>query len=47
MFWRFGFHNASALEGLIDKEGAKLDDIIGEAELLEEVKSQNSKIVDL
>jgi hypothetical protein len=47
MFWRFGFHNASALEALIEKEGAKLDDIMGQDDLLQEIKGQNPKIVEL
>lgn len=47
MFWRFGFSNASAIEGIIDKEGSKLDDIMGEDELLQEVKAANSKLIEL
>ncbi|KAJ3000160.1 hypothetical protein HDV02_000443 [Globomyces sp. JEL0801] len=47
MFWRFGFHNASAIEGIIEKEDAKLDDIMKEEELLQEVKSQNAKLLEL
>ncbi|KAI8902539.1 SIT4 phosphatase-associated protein-domain-containing protein [Globomyces pollinis-pini] len=46
MFWRFGFHNASAIEGIIEKEDAKLDDIMKEEELLQEVKSQNAKLLE-
>ena len=46
MFWRFGFHNASALEGLIDKEGSKLEDIMAEEELLQEVKASNPKLIE-
>jgi hypothetical protein len=34
MFWRFGFHNASAIDGILDKEGVTLDDIMGEEELV-------------
>jgi cellobiose-specific phosphotransferase system component IIC len=47
MFWRFGFHNASALEALIEKDGAKMDDIMGQEDLLQEIKGQNPKVMDL
>ncbi len=47
MFWRFGFHNASAIEGIIDKEGSKIDDIMAEDELLQEVKAANPKLIEL
>ncbi|KAJ3323406.1 hypothetical protein HDV06_001926 [Boothiomyces sp. JEL0866] len=33
MFWKFGFHNASAIEGIIEKEGATLDDVMREDDL--------------
>ena len=46
MFWRFGFNNASALEGLIEKEGTKLDDVMTQEDLLQEIKGQNPKIVE-
>ena len=47
MFWRFGFHNASVIDGILDKEGALLEDLIVEDEILQEVKGQNSKLVEL
>lgn len=47
MFWKFGFHNASAIEGIIEKEGATLDDVMREDELLQEVKAQNAKLLEL
>lgn len=46
MFWRFGFHNASAIDAILDKEGVKLDDIMGEDELIQEVKGQNIKLIE-
>ncbi|KAL2915930.1 sporulation-induced protein [Polyrhizophydium stewartii] len=46
MFWRFGYHSTSIIDGLIDKEGVTLDDIMGEDELLQEVKAQGAKLVD-
>ena len=47
MFWRFGFHNTSAIQGIIEKDEATLANIMGEEELLQELKSQNQKLLDL
>ncbi len=47
MFWRFGINNTNALEGIIEKEGSKLDDVMGEEELLQEVKNNNEKLIPL
>lgn len=47
MFWRFGFHNSSAIEGIIEKDGSKIEDLMGEEELIQEVKAQNHKVIDL
>lgn len=47
MFWRFGFHNSSAIESIIERgESIKIDDILGEEDLLQEVKAQNRKVLD-
>jgi serine/threonine-protein phosphatase 6 regulatory subunit 3 len=46
MFWRFGFHNATVIDGILDKEGVVLDDILNEEELIQEVKGQNVKLID-
>lgn len=46
MFWRFGFHSASAIDGLLDREGVTLEDLFEEEEIIQEVKSHNSKLVD-
>ncbi|KAI8814145.1 SIT4 phosphatase-associated protein-domain-containing protein [Cladochytrium replicatum] len=46
MFWRFGFHTASAIDGLLDKEGVTLEDLFEEEELLQECKSHNTKLVE-
>ena len=47
MFWRFGFHNSSAIEGIIDKDASKIEDLMGEEELIQEVKGQNQKVISL
>ena len=46
MFWRFGFHNPSAIDTLLDREDIELEDILEEEDLLQEAKSHNQKLVD-
>lgn len=45
MFWRFGFHNASTIDSLLDKEDVSLEAILDEDDLLQECKAQNSRLV--
>ncbi|KAJ8655867.1 hypothetical protein O0I10_008531 [Lichtheimia ornata] len=46
MFWRFGFHNPSAIDTLLDREDIELEDILEEEDLLQEAKSHNQKLID-
>ncbi|KAI7858854.1 SIT4 phosphatase-associated protein-domain-containing protein [Circinella umbellata] len=46
MFWRFGFHNPSAIDTLLEREDIELEDILEEEDLLQEAKSHNQKLVD-
>ncbi|KAF8625742.1 hypothetical protein AX17_006769 [Amanita inopinata Kibby_2008] len=46
MFWRFGFHNGSAIDSLLDKEDVSLEAILDEDDLLQECKSQNTRLID-
>ncbi|KAI0693353.1 SIT4 phosphatase-associated protein-domain-containing protein [Cytidiella melzeri] len=46
MFWRFGFHNASSIDSLLDKEDVSLEAILDEDELLQECKAQNTRLID-
>jgi serine/threonine-protein phosphatase 6 regulatory subunit 3 len=43
---RFGFHNASAIDSLLDKEDVALEAILDEDDLLQECKSQNTRLID-
>jgi serine/threonine-protein phosphatase 6 regulatory subunit 3 len=43
---RFGFHNASSIDGLLDKEDVALEAILDEEDLLQECKSQNTRLID-
>ncbi|OAX34190.1 SAPS-domain-containing protein [Rhizopogon vinicolor AM-OR11-026] len=46
MFWRFGFHNTSSIDSLLDKEDVSLEAILDEDDLLQECKSQNTRLID-
>ncbi|KAI8377499.1 SIT4 phosphatase-associated protein-domain-containing protein [Radiomyces spectabilis] len=46
MFWRFGIHNPSALDSLLDREDIELETILEEEDLLQEAKSHNQKLID-
>ena len=43
---RFGFHNGSAIDSLLDKEGVVLEAILDEDDLLQECKAQNTRLID-
>ncbi|KAF7725566.1 hypothetical protein EC973_009521 [Apophysomyces ossiformis] len=47
MFWRFGFHNSSAIDALLDREDITLEHILEEEDLLQETKSHNQKLINL
>ncbi|KAI0957676.1 hypothetical protein AcW1_005989 [Taiwanofungus camphoratus] len=44
MFWRFGFHNASSIDSLLDKDDVSLEAILDEDDLLQECKAQNTRL---
>ncbi|ORX52405.1 SAPS-domain-containing protein [Hesseltinella vesiculosa] len=46
MFWRFGFHNPSAVDTLLEREDVTLEEILEEEELLQEAKSHNQKLIN-
>lgn len=43
---RFGFHNGSAIDSLLDKEDVSLEAILDEDDLLQECKAQNTRLID-
>lgn len=43
---RFGFHNTSSIDSLLDKEDVSLEAILDEDDLLQECKSQNTRLID-
>jgi serine/threonine-protein phosphatase 6 regulatory subunit 3 len=43
---RFGFHNTSSIDALLDKEDVVLEAILDEDDLLQECKSQNTRLID-
>ncbi|KAI0005944.1 SIT4 phosphatase-associated protein-domain-containing protein [Russula compacta] len=42
----FGFHNGSSIDSLLDKEDVSLEAILDEDDLLQECKSQNTRLID-
>ena len=47
-FWRtFGFHTVSAIDTILDKDEFTLEELLDEEEILQEVKSQNKRLLDL
>ncbi|TDL24973.1 SAPS-domain-containing protein [Rickenella mellea] len=46
MFWKFGFHNASSIDTLLDNDDVSLEAILDEDDLLQECKSQNTRLID-
>ena len=43
---RFGFHNASTIDSLLDKEDVLLEAILDEDDLIQECKAQNTRLID-
>jgi serine/threonine-protein phosphatase 6 regulatory subunit 3 len=43
---RFSFHNASAIDSLLDKEDVVLEAILDEDDLIQECKAQNNRLID-
>ena len=43
---RFGFHNASTIDSLLNKEDVSLESILDQDDLLQECKAQNTRLID-
>lgn len=46
MFWKFGFHDTSTLDTLLNKSEISLEAILEEEDLLQECKSHNTRLID-
>lgn len=47
MFWRFGgYSNISTIDTLLDKPNVKLEDLLEEADLIQELKSHHTKLIE-
>ncbi|KAL9937035.1 hypothetical protein V8E36_004270 [Tilletia maclaganii] len=46
MFWRIGFSTTSSLDTLLEKANVTVEEVLDDADLLQECKSQNSKLVE-
>jgi len=43
---RFGFNSGSGIESLLDKEDVALENILDEDDLLQECKTQNTRLIE-
>jgi SIT4-associating protein SAP185/190 len=47
MFWRFGgYANVSSLDSILDSPDVTVEELLDEADLIQELKSQNSKLIE-
>lgn len=47
MFWRFGgYSNISSIDTLLDKPNVKLEDLLEESDLIQELKSHHTKLIE-
>ncbi|KAI8064073.1 SIT4 phosphatase-associated protein-domain-containing protein [Thamnidium elegans] len=46
MFWRFGFNNTSAIDGLLEQEDVTLEEVLCDQDIIQEAKSQNPKLIE-
>jgi len=47
MFWRFGgYSNASTIDTLLDKQNTTLEDLLDEQDLVQELKSHHTKLIE-
>ena len=47
MFWRFGgYPTITSLDTILDKPDVALEDLLDESDLIQELKSQNAKLID-
>ncbi|TPX46863.1 hypothetical protein SeMB42_g02679 [Synchytrium endobioticum] len=46
MYWQFGFHPVTVIDGVLDKDNVTLDDLLEDEELLQECKAHNAKLID-
>jgi len=46
MFWKFGFHTPSAIDGILDRDDFTLEELLEDEDILQECRNQNQKLVD-
>lgn len=46
MFWRFGFHQQSALDALLERPDFTLEELLAEEDLLQECKTMNRRLLE-
>lgn len=47
MFWKFGYHNPSAIGSLLEKgdEGFTLEELFDQVDFIQECKNKNDKLI--
>jgi len=45
MFWKFGFHTPSAIEGILERDDFTLEELLDDEDVLQECRNQNNKLV--
>ena len=46
MQWRFGISSASTLNAFLDKPGVSVEEVLDDADIIQECKAQNQKLID-
>ncbi|KAF7186134.1 Extragenic suppressor of kinetochore protein 1 [Pseudocercospora fuligena] len=47
MFWRFGgYAQVSSIDTILEKDGVQLEELLDESDLIQELKQQNSKLIE-
>jgi serine/threonine-protein phosphatase 6 regulatory subunit 3 len=47
MFWRLNYQQSSQIDSLLDRADITLENVLEEEEVLQEVKSQHRRLIDL
>ncbi|EDV27134.1 uncharacterized protein TRIADDRAFT_23113 [Trichoplax adhaerens] len=46
MFWKFNYHQVSAIDSILCKENVTIEEVLDEDDVLQECKAQNTKLIE-
>lgn len=46
MFWKFGFHTPSAIDGILARDDFTLEELLDDDDVLQECRNQNQKLTE-